>query len=182
MSHDPQKQALLDERARKLATRQTLAAPRELLERVTVIEAGGESYGLALGQLREIARATPIAPLPGLPSFMLGVTAIRGELVSVIDLAELRGSGRTGNSAFYAVIEDSGRCLALCFSSVLGIRSVFADEIATDLLTHEFVENFTRAVTRDYVRLLDIDRLLHSERLIVGQPASEAADLRTESS
>jgi CheB methylesterase/CheW-like domain len=89
MSLDPQKQALLDERARKLATRETNAAPRELFDRVTLVEVGREVYGLSLGHLREIARATPIAALPGLPSFILGVTAIRGELVSVVDLAEL---------------------------------------------------------------------------------------------
>jgi purine-binding chemotaxis protein CheW len=182
MSHDPQKKALLDERARRLAERETTRIPRQLYDRVTLVEAGRERYGLALGHLREITRATPIAPLPGLPPFMLGVTAIRGELVSVVELAELRGSGRTGNSALYALVEASGRTLALCFSGVLGIRDVFVDEIAGDLLTDEFVKNFTRAVTRDYVQLLDIERLVHSERLIVGHSTLLAADPRTENS
>ena len=103
---------------------------------------------------------------------MLGVSAVRGELVSVIDLAELRGAGRTGTSAFYALVEHSGRSLALCFNNLLGIRSVFADEIAADLLTPEFVASFTRAVTRDFVRLIDVPRLLQSERLTVGRPRS----------
>jgi purine-binding chemotaxis protein CheW len=180
MTLDPQKQALLDERARKLAMRETNAAPREIFDRVTLVEVGREVYGLSLGHLREIARATPIAALPGLPSFILGVTAIRGELVSVVDLAELRGSGRTGSSAFYALVEAPGRSLALCFNSVLGIRTIFADEIAGDLLAGENGGDFTHAVTRDFVRLLDIERLLHSNRLIVGQPVAPAAAAGTE--
>lgn len=173
MSVDPHKQALLEERARKLAARGVNSARRELFDEVAVIEVGRERYGLSLAHLREISRATPIAPLPSLPSFMLGVTAVRGELVSVVDVAELRGSGRTGNSAFYALVEVAGRSIALCFNTLVGIRGVFADEIAPELLTPEFVASYTRAITRDFVRLLDIPRFLDSERLCVRRSGTD---------
>jgi chemotaxis signal transduction protein len=100
---------------------------------------------------------------------MLGVAAVRGELVSVVDLAELRGAGRTGSSAFFALVESSGRAIALTFNVLLETRDVFQDELVSGLPALELTRAFARAVTRDGVSLLDVDALLSSELVLVGQ-------------
>lgn len=162
-----EKQALLRARAQALAARGSQTSTRRVYERIVLIEAGSERYGLALAELREIALATAVTPLPGLPDFMPGVSAVRGEIVSVVDLAELRGHGRTGNATYFAVVEVSGRALALWFSHLLQMRDVFEDELIE--LGDELAQTFVRAVTQDRTTILDVRRLLASEHLLVGK-------------
>ena len=46
----------------------------------------GESYGMAVKNVREIIRHQRITPVPQMPSFVKGVINLRGRLVPVIDL------------------------------------------------------------------------------------------------
>jgi chemotaxis signal transduction protein len=169
MSQGPDKQSVLRERAQKLKARRVDAPQRELFERIVTIEVGRERFGLPLSRLREITRATPISPLPNLPACMLGICALRGELLSVLDLAELRGSGRTGSSPFFALVESRERMVALTFNALLEMRDVFRDDLVGGVPAAELARAFARAITHDGVNLLDVDRLLASELVLVGR-------------
>jgi len=46
---------------------------------------GEEVYGLDVMQVQEVLRMTEIAPVPGAPSFVLGIINLRGNVVTVID-------------------------------------------------------------------------------------------------
>jgi len=46
---------------------------------------GGEEYGLAIGQVREIVKPPPIAEVPRAPDHVVGVVTLRGEVVPVFD-------------------------------------------------------------------------------------------------
>ena len=165
---------LLRERAERLAARDEQALPRVLFARVVLVEVSRERYGIPVASLRTIARATPITPLPGLPAFAQGIAAVRGELVSVIDLAELRAIGRTGNSTLFALLEAGTRSVAICIDAVLGFRDVFEDELAPDLSGDDRARGLMRAVTRDLVSILAVERLLEGDQLIIGKRSREA--------
>jgi purine-binding chemotaxis protein CheW len=169
MSPPVDKQSILRERAHQLLARRNDMAGRELYERVVVVEVGRERFGLPLSRLREIVRATPISRLPDLPACMLGICAVRGELVSVVDLAELHGSGRVGSSPFLALMANARRTVGLTFNALLEMRDVFRDELITGLPEAELARACTRAVTRDGISLLDVDGLLSSELVLVGK-------------
>ena len=171
MTDDERKARLLRERARKLADRDEDVAPRRVRSRVVVVESGRESYGLPVASVREIVKASPIAPMPGLPAHVPGVAAVRGELVSVVDLGELVGHGRTGTGAFFAVVESPRGTLALRVETVVGIRDVHEDEIAEALGEDSRPDAFVAAYTRDFVGLVDVTSLLADERLVVGHVA-----------
>lgn len=171
MTADPRKARILEDRARKLAERGAAVAPRALRLRVVLVEAGRESYGFPVGSLREIVHATPVTQLPGLPAFIPGIASVRGELMSVVDLAELHGRGKTGDSAYFAILESSRGSVAVRIETVIGFRDVFEDEIAETLTTVQEDTGLTHVVTKDFVSLLDVDQLLSSERLIVGANA-----------
>ncbi len=47
---------------------------------------GGESYGIAILQVREIIRPTAITPVPQMPPHIQGVINLRGKIVPVLDL------------------------------------------------------------------------------------------------
>ena len=168
MSTPQAKAAILEERARKLAQRDTGSAVRSPWAEVVVMEAGSSTFGVPSTELRVVVAATPITPLPGLPPFMLGVAHVRGELLSVIDLTELRGVGRIGHAPLFAVVEVEARALAISVSSVLGFRTIHASELEPSLLHEQGEDSFTKAVTKDLVIVIDVPRLLRSDRLIVG--------------
>ncbi|HUK66959.1 MAG TPA: chemotaxis protein CheW, partial [Anaeromyxobacteraceae bacterium] len=46
---------------------------------------GGEEYGVAIGQVREILKAPSITEVPRAPSHVLGVIMVRGEVIAVFD-------------------------------------------------------------------------------------------------
>jgi purine-binding chemotaxis protein CheW len=58
---------------------------RTLLE-FLIFELGGQRYGLAVPDVREIVRAVPPVPLPGAPAVVEGVINVRGRVVPVLDL------------------------------------------------------------------------------------------------
>ena len=46
---------------------------------------GDETYGINVMQVQEVLRMTEIAPVPGAPSYVLGIVNLRGNVVTVID-------------------------------------------------------------------------------------------------
>ncbi|RLW51653.1 MAG: chemotaxis protein CheW, partial [gamma proteobacterium symbiont of Stewartia floridana] len=44
-----------------------------------------EVYGINVMQVQEVLRVTEIAPVPGAPSYVLGIVNLRGNVVTVID-------------------------------------------------------------------------------------------------
>ena len=66
------------------------------------------------------------------------------------------------------VIEGREGPLGLMVDRVLGFRGVFADEIAGDYVERSSSSaRFVKALTTDLVAILDAERLLESEELIV---------------
>jgi purine-binding chemotaxis protein CheW len=51
-----------------------------------VFETAGRRYALPLAEVRSVARAVAITPLPGAPAAVEGVVNVRGELIPVMDI------------------------------------------------------------------------------------------------
>ena len=58
---------------------------------VLTFSADGVLYAVPVQRVQEILDLQPVAPMPNSPSFMLGVTDLRGENVPVVDLRRLLG-------------------------------------------------------------------------------------------
>lgn len=56
-------------------------------------ELGGLRLGVPSENVREVLRAGPLTPLPRAPSYILGVTGHRGEVLPVLDLLRFLGKG-----------------------------------------------------------------------------------------
>ena len=44
-----------------------------------------ETYGINVMQVQEVLRHTEIAPVPGAPTYVMGIINLRGNVVTVID-------------------------------------------------------------------------------------------------
>lgn len=82
--------------------------------RILLVEAGGGIYGIESSEVREIVTLGPVTRLPGAPTFVRGLTNLRGTVLTVADLsARLTGRPTATPEAPAVVVQASGRLLAL---------------------------------------------------------------------
>ena len=56
---------------------------------------GKETYGVPILKIQNIERKLDITPVPGTPTFVKGITNLRGKIIPVLDLKEKLGIGET---------------------------------------------------------------------------------------
>jgi len=78
----------------------------EPLVRWITFQLGEEVYGVDVKQVREILRINNILPVPGTPDYILGITNIRGNVVTVLD-------GRTRINLQMIDTTDASRMIVL---------------------------------------------------------------------
>jgi purine-binding chemotaxis protein CheW len=84
--------------------------------------------GLQLDQVTEMMRPLPIDFLEDAPTFMLGVSIIRGEPVPVLDAGRLLGAEKTTMTRLVC-LSVGARRVALGVGEVLGIQEVPHDTL-----------------------------------------------------
>jgi purine-binding chemotaxis protein CheW len=127
---------------------------------------------LPLDCVAEILRPQPVKPAAGAPSFVLGLSRIRGQAVPVLDLALLLGDG-CGDAACRLIrLRIGDRAVALAVASVLGVRLLPARSLQQlPPLLDDGNEAIAAIVSRDPELLL----MLRPARLLCGLEALDAA-------
>ena len=165
-----EKDAILKARAVELARETVDEAAAEI--RITVVEfvLAQEKYGIEPDFVRDIFPLKTLTPIPCTPSFVLGVTNLRGEILSVIDLKRLFDLPDEGLTDFTKVIvlESEAMAFGILADSVAGTRSIRLDRIQPALPTlTEVREEYLKGVTNDRMAILDAESILSDERIIV---------------
>ncbi|GJE69245.1 chemotaxis protein CheW [Methylorubrum podarium] len=118
--------ALLDARAAALAARK--AGQDEMVETAAylVCACGTERYGLPLTAVAGVTPERPCTGLPGAPTALLGITAVAGAIVTVLDLAACLGLDRRGDEEGGHVVRLRAQepPVALAVDRVLGIARI----------------------------------------------------------
>jgi purine-binding chemotaxis protein CheW len=168
--------AVLRQRAEELA-RPPEDGRRDTRYSVAVLGLGEERIAIEAGYLREIVKVPPVAPVPSTPPCITGITQLRGELLAVVDLAHLLGVSLRGERPFLAIVDAAEGPLGLLVEQVLGFREIRAEELSA--IGAADPRRPVRAITRDLVTTLDMERLLASEDLRVGSTAPSRAGAAT---
>lgn len=179
-SESDRRERILRERADRLALTPT-TAERELVVEVAIVLVGDDQVGVPVRYLREIVRVPPITPLPGLPEGLVGVALVRGEILSVIDLALWVGAKASKQRSCLVVLDGPSGPLGALVDKSLGFRSIYADELATDLdVSAGSDRSCVSRRTRDLCAILDTGKLLSDPRICVGaaRPERDAGDPR----
>lgn len=85
-----------------------------------IFEVAGREFGLPLSLVEEVVPATQITPIPNSPPFLLGLAAIRGKIMGVIDASKRYGIGPSLNT-YFMVCKVRGNLTAISVD-----RAVFA--------------------------------------------------------
>jgi purine-binding chemotaxis protein CheW len=96
--------------------------------RTLVVGVQGRFCALPLTHVMEIMRPLPVEPIPAVPSFVAGISIIRGVPTPVVDLGVLLGMPG-GVADRFVTLRLGDRQVALSVDSVLGVRELDALQI-----------------------------------------------------
>lgn len=92
-----------------------------------------ETYGINVMQVQEVLRYTEIAPVPGAPSYVLGIINLRGNVVTVIDTRQRFGlmTADITDSTRIVIIEVDQQVVGIMVDSVSEVVYLRQSEIET---------------------------------------------------
>jgi len=151
-----------------LATNSSAVDSDEMLQWVT-FKLEQETYGVNVMQVQEVLRYSDIAPVPGAPSYVLGIINLRGSVVTVIDTRSRFGlmpSDVTDNTRV-VIIESDKQVIGILVDSVAEVVYMKASEIemAPNVGTDESAKFIKGVCNREneLLILVDLDKLLSDD-------------------
>jgi chemotaxis signal transduction protein len=97
-------------------------------DRYLVVRTAHTRLALPPAHVRDVLRPLPLTTLPGTPDWVAGVANVRGDIVTVIDLAGFLDLGEAAPRRGLVIIQGTDGCvLGLLVDDITGIRSVSVD-------------------------------------------------------
>lgn len=110
--------------------RETAAMSAE--SQIVVFSLGSEYFGVDIAGVREIVRFEGCRNLPGAPAFIRGIINLRGELVTLVDLAtrfSMAPSSIADDQRKVVIVQQGARQIGIVVDGVSEILRVAEEEI-----------------------------------------------------
>lgn len=125
-----------------------------------------ETYGINVMQVQEVLRYTEIAPVPGAPTYVLGIINLRGNVVTVIDTRQRFGlqSAELTDNTRIVIIEAEKQVVGILVDSVAEVVYLRQSEIETaPNVGNEETAKFIQGVcnkNNELLILVELDKLM----------------------
>lgn len=170
----PQESLVFRERARSLAQPLESREQAGLLP-LAVVRLGGEFFGIELQTIREFAEARNVTPVPCCPEHIVGQMNLRGDLITLMDIATTLGlpptRGQAGRKV--VVVNNAELGAGVVVDEVLDVLTLRASDISPTLAAaHAPGREYLRGTTprgSQMLTLLDLPALLRLESLVVNE-------------
>jgi len=174
-----ERRTILRARARFLAQerKEDKELPQSPLEVVEFLLAS-EHYGIELTNIREIHALSEFTPVPGTPAFVLGLTNVRGQILSLIDIKKLFDLPERGLTDLNKVIivRTHQMELGILADAVLGVRTIAPSEFQTSLPTLTGIRaEYLKGITKDPLVILDVEKILSDGKIVVDDGGNGAS-------
>ena len=137
-----------------------------------VFGVGDARYAVSIHSVLELDRLSRITPVPNTPEFVLGVTNVRGEVLSVLDLRRLLGMPGLARPETGRLIQvrPQGQVVrsGLLVDSILGMRPVRVGSIEPYSTDDARVGSVVDGLYPDQpepLRVLSVERLFELEQI-----------------
>jgi purine-binding chemotaxis protein CheW len=164
------KKRLLKARAKKLSQEAIQVNAGQQCIEIVEFQLAGEKYGIEASNVREVYPLKELVPVPGTPPFFLGITSVRGQILSVIDIKKLFNLPDKGLTELdkIVIVRSGDEELGIRADVILGMQSIPRGDIQAPLPALTGIrEKFLSGITKDTVIILDIQKLLKDESLMV---------------
>lgn len=165
-------QRILEERAQALARPQT-HADETPGEELVVFQLGDASYGLPARSVQEVYPLNGFTPLPGTPSFVVGLVNVRGRLLCALDIRPLleQPSVVPQPNSLLLIVSTKTMEVALIADAVLDVRRTVGNPAPTLSSMAGHGTAWLHGIDHHSTLLIDPTLLLADQRLIVNTAA-----------
>ena len=131
-----------------------------------------ESYGINVMRVQEVLRYTEIAPVPGAPSYVLGIINLRGNVVTVIDTRQRFGLVPTevNDNTRIVIIEADKQVVGIMVDSVAEVVYLRQSEVETaPNVGNEESAKFIQGVCNkngELLILVELDKMMSEEEVL----------------
>lgn len=163
---------ILRNRALLLAQKPEEKGAGETLIEVVEFLMAYERYAVEAVYIREVCHMKEFTPLPCTPAFLLGIINLRGQILSVIDLRKFFDLPIKGITELNRVIilHSDKMEFGILGDSIVGSRLISTREIQPPLSTLTGIHaKYLKGVTNDRLIVLDTEKILSDEKLIVNE-------------
>ena len=128
-----------------------------------------ETYGINVMRVQEVLRYTEIAPVPGAPSYVLGIIYLRGNVVTVIDTRQRFGlmNAEISDNTRIVIIEADKQVVGIMVDSVAEVVYLRQSEIETaPNVGNEESAKFIQGVcnkNNELLILVELDKMMSEE-------------------
>jgi purine-binding chemotaxis protein CheW len=135
----------------------------ELVRELLAFRLDGSPYAIPVERVREIVRLREITRVPRMPSWVLGVVALRGEVVQVVDLRMRLGiQPREGSrrSRIIVLHGDDDRVTGILVDAVEQVLRVSEESISPAAAGESGAVVDLCVRDEEFVSIVDVDRVL----------------------
>ncbi len=157
-------------RARQLAgAEKTIVKDQHLLS-VVEFSVAHEAYAIELQFIKEVCPLKQLTPIPGVPSFILGITNIRGQIISIIDLKhffDLPDKSITSLKQI-VILSSADMELGILVDTIIGVKTIPSSALQESVATFTGIRGkYLKGITAQSLVMLDGDKILSDGSLIV---------------
>jgi purine-binding chemotaxis protein CheW len=169
---DRQEQILRERAIRLAKAHPQTASAVDSVDRIEVLAftAAGERYAFEASYVAQVCPVPAITPIPGVPNFVVGIVAIQGNVVSVIDLRTLLRlplSGLTEPTSMI-VLKSATMEFGILADEILGIERYAMESLERNLPTLANTDTtYLKGVTAGRTAILAAEQLLSDSRLTI---------------
>ena len=147
--------------------------PVQAIEKQLIFSLGELRYAVPLDHIIEIAELEHLTPVPNVPDWILGITNLRGDILSLVDLNALFGEPSLdvprGSSLLVAQTNAGDLTTCLVVDRVYGVVNVAPDQVQKlDQVANHALAQHTRGYVShadELLSLLDLEGLLRALEL-----------------
>lgn len=129
---------------------------------------GDEEYAVRIMEMQEVLMMHEVTWVPRTPSYLMGITSLRGKVIPVIDMRKkLRIAGGRDEDARILVLGYGGEPIGARVDSISGVIRITQDDIMASLTTlseeeSRYIEGVVRVKNR-FVSILSLGEIMKIE-------------------
>ncbi len=117
---------------------------------------GDVNYGAPVEQVREVRDVQAVTPVPGAPSYVEGVTNLRGQIITVMDLRKRLSIAKEGKGEKIIVIEMGKSAVGVVVDTVTEVSTIAEADIEKHMQVTANLTNFIVGVGKQGEKLIVI--------------------------
>jgi len=163
---------ILKYRAKLLAEEQEKEEVDESTVEIIEFLLSYERYGIESSYIKEVYSMKDFTTVPCTPNFVKGITNLRGEIISIVDIKkffDLPDKGLTDLNRVL-IVKKNDMKMGILADRILGVKIVSNKNIKTDFTSmSDRRSKYLKGITPDHLIILNVAKILTDPNFIVDE-------------